>query len=143
MVIFLFSVADAWGKFPPGILNYNFFDPGSFSECFRIERNEAKYKTQYCIGQLIHETPEQRKQNKKPKIVAEKPFSQRLGFYNIGPSLSLGICLPSACAIDQLESSLNEVVHRQMHNMSVRILKDYCQTKEIPSEFKTVDIFTL
>lgn len=41
-------VVDAWGKLPTGILEGNFQDLGSFSECFHIERNETTYKTKYC-----------------------------------------------------------------------------------------------
>lgn len=139
----IFSVVDGWGKFPSGIYNYNFFDPGSFSECFHIERNGVNYKTQYCIGQLILETPEQRNAKKVQKIVDELPFRQRLGFYNIGPSISLGICLPSACAVDDLESSLNRIVHRKLKDMTVRIDKDYCQIEETPSKFTTIDFIAL
>lgn len=49
----IFEVVDAWGKLPSGILSGNSFEPGSFSQCFHIERNGADYKTQYCIGTLI------------------------------------------------------------------------------------------
>lgn len=143
LTIRVFSVADAWGKFPSGLLNSNFFESGSFSECLHIERNGANYETQYCIGQLIYETPEQRKAKQMQKNVNNLKFRQRLGLYNTGPSISLGICLPSACAIDQLESSLNRIIHREMRNMTVRILKDYCQTEEFPSEFNTKDYVAL
>lgn len=47
-----FKVLDAWGNFPSGTMRGNFFDLGSFSQCFHIERNEKAVKTQYCIGQL-------------------------------------------------------------------------------------------
>lgn len=143
MIFCVFSVVDAWGKFPSGILNANFFEPGSFSQCFHIERNGANYKTQYCIGQLIVEAPGQRETRKLPKNIVDLPFRQRLGYFNTGPSISLGICLPSACAIDQLESNLNTIIHRRMRNMTVRILKDYCQTEEFPSEFDSKDYAAL
>lgn len=138
-----FPVADAWGKLPSGIFNYNFFDPGSFRECFHIERNGVNYKTQYCIGQLILETAEQRNAKRVPNYVDDLPFRQRLDVYRTGPSISLGICLPSVCAVDQLESSVNRIVHQRLRNMTVRIVKDYCQTEETPSEFKTVDFIAL
>lgn len=57
-------VVDAWGKFPPGILIGNSFEPGSFSECFRIDRNGANYETQYCIGTLMLEPKKEMKVNK-------------------------------------------------------------------------------
>lgn len=138
-----FLVADAWGKFPPGIYRYNFFDPGSFSECLHIERDGEKYKTQYCIGQLIYETAEQRKAKQMQKKVNDLPFRQRLGFYNTGPSISVGICLPSSCKIEQLESNINRIIHQKMQNMTVRVDKDYCQTEEYPSEFNAKDYVAL
>lgn len=140
----IFSVADAWGKFPSGIFDQaNFFEPGSFSECLHIERNGKDYKTQYCIGQLMLETPEQRKAKKTSKNAIDLPYRQRLGYYYIGPSISLGICLPATCAVDQLESSVNKIIHRRMPNMTVRIVKDYCQTEEFPSKFDTKDYVAL
>lgn len=134
-----FSVFDANGKFPSGIFNYDFFDSGSFSECFR----NVKYKLQYCIGQLILETPEQRNAKKMQKNRVDLPFRQRLNLYYAGPSISLGICLPSSCDVEQLESSVNRIVHRKIQNMTVRIIKDYCQTEQVPSDFKTSDFVAL
>lgn len=49
---FMPIVLDAWGNFPSGMMSGNFFDLGSFSQCFHITRNDIVYKTQYCIGQL-------------------------------------------------------------------------------------------
>lgn len=142
-VLSTFSVVDAWGKFPSGIFNYNFFDLGSFSECFHIDRLGVNYKTQYCIGQLILEAPEQKYVKKIQKTAIDLPFRQRLGFYYTGPSISLGICLPSVCSVEQLESSVNRIIHRKWQNMTVRIVKDYCQTEETPAEFKTIDLITM
>lgn len=56
-----------------------------------------------------------------------------------GPTISIGICLPLACAVDQLESNVNGIVHHKLQNMTMRIDKDVCQTKEISSDFKTID----
>lgn len=58
-------VVDAWGKFPSGIMNGNFFDLGSFPQCFHIKQNEMLYKTQYCIGQIIF----------KPKELIQRSFT--------------------------------------------------------------------
>ena len=52
-ISFVRSVVDAWGKFPPGILMGNSFEPGLFSECFHIDQNGVNYKTQYCIATLM------------------------------------------------------------------------------------------
>lgn len=54
------SVVDSWGNLPSGFLNGNSFEPGSFSECFQIERNGKQYKTQYCIGKLLMINPKQK-----------------------------------------------------------------------------------
>lgn len=46
---------DSWGNFPSGLfhpMSGNYFDLGSFSQCFHITRDGNAYKTQYCIGQL-------------------------------------------------------------------------------------------
>lgn len=45
-------VVDSWGNFPSALGNKNDCDPGSFTECFNIERNGMQYETQYCLGQL-------------------------------------------------------------------------------------------
>lgn len=50
--LYLFSVLDAWGKLPSGILEGNLQSFGSFSECFHIDRNGTLYKSKYCLGQL-------------------------------------------------------------------------------------------
>lgn len=52
LIPLLFTVADAWGRPPSGLLSGNFFDLGSFSQCLNIKRNGRDYRTQYCIGQL-------------------------------------------------------------------------------------------
>ena len=135
---FVCSVVDAWGKFPAGIFNQNFFDPGSFSECFHIIRNGRNYKTQYCIGQLILESTEQWQ-----KQQINKPFWPRHDIYHTGPSISMGICLPSACLVEQLESDINRVIHQKSRDMIVRIPKDYCQSEETPSEFTILDFVAM
>lgn len=64
-------VADAWGKFPSGILGGNFFELGSFSQCFHIERIGDKFKTQYCIAQLKFHSNEQTERNTlMPRLVS-------------------------------------------------------------------------
>lgn len=52
-ILYLYTVVDAWGKLPSGILSGNSFEPGSFSQCFHIERDGIEYKTQYCVGTLM------------------------------------------------------------------------------------------
>lgn len=47
------AVIDAWGKLPSGLLDGNFYDFGTFSECFHIQRNMELYPTKYCTGQVI------------------------------------------------------------------------------------------
>lgn len=131
-------VVDAWGKLPSGLLNQNFFDPGSFSECFHIVRNGRNYKTKYCIGQLILQSTEQRQ-----KHLIDKPFWPRLDIYRTGPSISVGICLPSACSVEQLVADINRVVHRKLRGMTLRIPKDYCQSEETPSDITILDFVAM
>lgn len=53
----LATVIDAWGKLPSGILTGNFFDFGSFDECFEVEINRDKsgelIHPQYCLGKVF------------------------------------------------------------------------------------------
>lgn len=51
------TVLDAWGKMPAGVLSGNYYDFGEFSQCFNIQKNEQLYKTQYCLGKLIFDSP--------------------------------------------------------------------------------------
>lgn len=63
--IFLFLALDSWGRLPSGILSGNSFDPGSFSQCFRIKRDYGvEYKTQYCIGTLKFQPRKSFRRNK-------------------------------------------------------------------------------
>lgn len=50
---FDYSVLDAWGKIPSSVFEGNLYELGGFSECFHIERDNAAYKTQYCLGALV------------------------------------------------------------------------------------------
>lgn len=47
-------MVDSWGELPNDLMKGNFFDLGTFSQCFHIKRNgiDNNYKTQYCIAQL-------------------------------------------------------------------------------------------
>lgn len=54
------TVLDSWGKLPSGILSGNFFEFGSFDQCFSISFDEsydigAAIRPQYCIGQIVLE----------------------------------------------------------------------------------------
>lgn len=51
-------------------MNGNFFELGSFPQCFRIERNDHKFETQYCIAQFKFRSNEQTERNTlMPKLV--------------------------------------------------------------------------
>lgn len=64
------TVVDSWGKFPSGIMSGNFFELGSFPQCFRIERNGDAFKTQYCVAQLKFHSNEQAERNTlMPRLV--------------------------------------------------------------------------
>lgn len=46
-------VVNSWGGLSHDLAKGNFFDFGTFSPCFQIERNATHhYDTQYCIAQL-------------------------------------------------------------------------------------------
>lgn len=132
------SAVDAWGKIPSGILNQNFFDSGSFSECFHIVRNGRNYKTRYCIAQLtIQSTAERQKHSNNI------PFWSIFDVSRTGPSISVGICLPAACSVEQLGNDINRVVHRQLPGMIIQIRKDYCQSEEFPSKLEILDFVAM
>lgn len=45
-------VIDSWGKLPSGILEGNFHEYGSFTECLNLMRNGQTYKSQYCMATI-------------------------------------------------------------------------------------------
>lgn len=51
--VLMVLVLDSWGKIPSGFLSGNLYELGDFSECLNIERSGKRFKTQYCLGQLL------------------------------------------------------------------------------------------
>lgn len=120
-------VADSWGKFPSGVMGGNFFEFGSFPQCFRIERNGERYETQYCIAQLKFHSNEQSETN---------TLMPRL---DVGPSISIGVCLPAVCSIDHLESLVNKIIQKKASNMTLNIPRRSCQFEENATDLNTLD----
>lgn len=74
-------------------------------------------------------------------------FLQYRGLWDIrnslAPSITLGICLPYACAVDQLESSINRALQAKMSDMMVIIPENSCQYEEIASDWRAIDFATM
>lgn len=83
-----FVVYDSWGKISSGLLQGNFFTPGSFEQCrrFGIQNSAGLFQGQHCTVQL--------------GITA----AQR---YNMIP-LWLGICVPDSCGAPFVRNLTNQ-----------------------------------
>lgn len=73
-------VVDACGKLPSALMHGNYFDFGSFSQCFRIQRNGIDFKTKYCIGQLKFYAEELMPKSKVWPRLVNSPHSRTLHY---------------------------------------------------------------
>lgn len=63
---------------------------------------------------------------------------------DVGPSISIGICLPITCSVDHLEFIVNQVIQtKAINNVSVKILENSCQFGESASNSKDIDLATM
>lgn len=79
-------VYDSWGKIPSGLLQGNFFTPGSFEQCrrFGIQNSAGVFQGQHCTVQL--------------GITAGSPMIP----------LWLGICVPDSCEAPFVRNLTNQ-----------------------------------
>lgn len=62
----------------------------------------------------------------------------------VGPSISIGMCLPHVCSVDHLESMLNQMIRaRSINNVTIIIPKNSCQFEERASKLKTLDLIAM
>lgn len=58
---FIFSVVDAWGKLPSGVLNGDLYDLGDYDECLSISHNinsaSGTFDGQFCLAQVTSPIP--------------------------------------------------------------------------------------
>lgn len=56
-----FTVIDAWGKLPAGILEGNLYSFGNFDECLSVQRPATndlpEFQAQYCLSEVYSHTP--------------------------------------------------------------------------------------
>lgn len=150
---FLLTVADAWGRPPSGLLGGNSFDLGAFSQCLSIKRDGRDYQTQYCIGQL--KFPSKRaipSLDFRQYVATDCDWTDEQNTLNlwyifhrleVGPSVSLGICLPAACSIKHLESVINQVFRIESDGSMFEIPSNTCQLEENPFNLMTLDWITM
>lgn len=67
-------------------------------------------------------------------------FCSILNSLDIGPSISIGICLPAMCSIDHLESLVNKIFKKNSSNMTLNIPRRSCQFEENATDLKTLDV---
>lgn len=75
-------------------------------------------------------------------------YVRKISFYStliryrldVGPGVSIGLCLPMACSINHLETIANSVLtHAKVKNMTVKIRENSCQIEETASHFNSID----
>lgn len=64
------------------------------------------------------------------------PIQNRL---DVGPSISIGICIPASCSIDHLEALVNKVIQKKASGVTLKIPKRSCQFEENTTDLKTLD----
>lgn len=89
-IFFLLNVVlDAWGSLPKGILSGNLYSFGAFSQCFRIERNEQIYRTQYCLARIIVDAKDFLTSDKLPNNTALMELRSFLPIIAVGQSFDI------------------------------------------------------
>lgn len=58
---------------------------------------------------------------------------------DVGPGISIGLCLPLACSINHLQRIANNVLQAKVGNMTVKIPENTCQIEESASNLNSVD----
>ena len=98
---------DATSKLPDGILNGNTFSPGNWDQCLSVRiPSEENFlaQGQYCAVNAMSMPSDDEAAN----------ATQNIGdFLGRGVNFYLGVCVPSSCPKELLESSLNEALNSQ------------------------------
>ncbi|XP_031622733.1 nose resistant to fluoxetine protein 6-like isoform X2 [Contarinia nasturtii] len=138
------ELIDTWAKLPSTVSSVYSYEFGKFSQCFNIKRHEKVERTQYCMGQLVIEQEFDRIINLsdpikdgtlKPEFLLPQPAK--------GVAINFGLCLPRMCSLRGIEPILNYLIQQKQINASIKLFEDTCQTEEIPSEFKTIDLIAI
>ncbi|XP_049823873.1 uncharacterized protein LOC126265671 [Aethina tumida] len=112
-------ILDANAKIPSGILNSNFYDAGSYDECYQLETGVEDLYGKYCMGHVPLSVPSEYKE------VIQRDSLELV--------LKLGYCLPSACTSEDF----NKVYFWANFD------EDLCATKAVVQEYDASDILAI
>ena len=59
------------------------------------------------------------------------------------PSILIGLCLPTACRMNNLESLVNNVIQNNVNNAEAKIPQEMCQFEERDTNRTILDYITL
>lgn len=62
---------------------------------------------------------------------------------DIGPSVSLGICLPAVCSTKHLEMLINKIYRTESDSSVIEIPPNACQFEENASNLMTLDLIAM
>lgn len=148
-------VVNSWGGLSHDLAKGKFFDFGTFSPCFQIERNATHhYDTQYCIAQLkFRATEVPRRTKAAPWFVymwKKIQFNLYDSVWKINrlevelPQISLGMCLPAICSADQLAAIGNEAIHSITNQFDFEVPRIACQSGvKYKPKLEMLDLFAM
>lgn len=153
-----FTVADAWGKLPSGILSGNIIELGNYDQCLKIREqmeNDDLFQGQYCFSlvRTVFNTSTNSSfgafpfQEQQPDVTPINtrflPAGPTAGGSGPGLAMGFGICGPATCS-EELLLSLVEMAFKQVNikNVTVEMIPYTCQ-KDEPYQFRSEDIAVL
>ncbi|KAM8719733.1 hypothetical protein ACLKA7_005886 [Drosophila subpalustris] len=125
--IWSLQMIDAWGSKPAGILSLNVVDLGNYDQCMKINKwisGDHEVKGKYCLSRL--------------------PVNKLLGINRPTVGLKIGICFPSSCSADNMNTFLNRVIKQLINvsNTAKLIDEQTCKTAE-REPLEGLTIFTI
>ncbi|XP_053691017.1 nose resistant to fluoxetine protein 6-like [Sabethes cyaneus] len=141
-----FKVFDAWGKFPSGIMEGNFYDLGSYEECRKFAHHDERLETisqirgRYCLLSIPLKMTLGRRQAANNTIqlnVRGLPSaSQQL-------ALMIGTCFPDSCDDELLNAFLNDTFSMLLNSTGARFTCDAHLADIGATEIVAITIFSL
>lgn len=130
------KMVDATSKLPAGVLEGTFTDYGSFDECLEIvvplKNGSEDFRGRYCAAEVSPLLPPVLRNYSFARQLPENPFDT-LGKQFVKSSSNLhylkfrfGVCIPSACSIDDLRGIFPGVLNVTFLNVHV----SKCYVKE-------------
>lgn len=62
---------------------------------------------------------------------------------DVGPSLSIGLCLPASCSTAHLELIVNNILREKSSTLMLKIPKNTCQFEENATDVRTLDCIAM